>query len=376
MGPYITVTGYFILGCAVISLCRAIEQLIVKKPETSNYALLLLLLCMTYLQAAMGLFFIGATAAMPLALVIIGIFWFIVAAYLAGPLAFLYYNSLINPMVIRVRFHLVPAITICFPAAWYLLNSPYDYLAAMKQNFFYAGHRAPLYIIMAGAVALIVGYTATILKIELSVRNSASIKIAVRSLIVITAGLLLSPVALITGFALGYIGMSAFGAVVLGVFNLLFIFAHVRYHDFFMALGREVRLARYRKSMLRGLDIDALREQIEYLMSVEKYYHNFDISIKSTADELSITPHQLSWFLNKKMRIDFRNFINRYRVEEAKLLLAGSLGQNVLNVGFHVGFGSKTSFNVTFKEFTGKTPTEFRQEHIKKTGSAGHAKKP
>lgn len=369
MGPCVTITGYFILACAVATLYKAVEQLIVPKAETSNYALLLLLLCITYLQAAMGLFFTGVTAAMPLPLVIVGIFWFIIAAYLAGPLAFLYYNTLINPLVISARLHLLPAIAASIPVAWYLWSSSPEYLAAMKENFFYAGHRVPAYIVMTGAVALIVAYTATILRIEVSVRNSAPIRTAVRSLIVVTAGLLLSPVALIAGFALGSIGLSAFGAVLLCVFNLCFMFAHARYHDFFVALGREVRHARYRKSMLRGLDIGALRERLECLMEVEKYYHNFDISMKSTADELSISPHQLSWFLNKKMRIDFRNYINRYRVEEAKELLAGSLGRNVLTVGFHVGFGSKTSFNVTFKEFTGKTPTEYRQEHLEKTGN-------
>ena len=131
-------------------------------------------------------------------------------------------------------------------------------------------------------------------------------------------------------------------------------------------MGREVRLARYRKSMLKGLDVDVLHERLNDLMNVEKYYQNFDISMKSTADELSITPHQLSWFLNKKLRIDFRNFINRCRVEEAKGLLIDKLDQNVLTIGFHVGFGSKTSFNVTFKEYTGKTPKEYRNEFYKK----------
>ena len=327
--------------------------------------LLLLMLGMAYLQAAMGIFFIGAARMLPTALYVTGLIVFLVAAYLAGPLSYLYYNALINPLTIKAKMHLAPAIAVSICAILYLASRPMEYLSSIRENFFYADHEAALYILLAGAVLFIVAYTATILKIELSVRNSASIRLAVRSLIVITAGLLLSPILLYAGFILKWIWLTGIGAVLLILNNLLFILAQVRYRDFFQAMGKEVRLARYRKSMLKGLDVDVLHERLNYLMNEEKYYQNFDISMKSTADELSITPHQLSWFLNKKLRIDFRNFINRCRVEEAKQLLVEKLDQNVLTIGFHVGFGSKTSFNVTFKKYTGKTPKEYRNEFFK-----------
>jgi AraC-like DNA-binding protein len=167
------------------------------------------------------------------------------------------------------------------------------------------------------------------------------------------------------GFIFQWILLSAFGSLLLSINNLLFILAQDKYQDFFQSLGREIRLARYNKSILKGLDIKSLKDRLHYLMDEEKYYRSFDISMKSTADELSITPHQLSCFLNKKLHIDFRNFINRYRIKEAKQLLIDNPGQNVLAICFHVGFGSKTAFNVTFKEFTGKSPTEYRDEYVK-----------
>jgi AraC-like DNA-binding protein len=365
MDIVITITGYLILACAVVSLFKAVEQIIAKKPDISNYALLLLLLCITYLQAAMGMYFIGAARMLPAALFTIGLIVFLAASYLAGPLAFLYYHSLINPLAMKSKIHLASGVAVSIFAGLYMATRPAAYLSGMKENFFYADHEVTMYLVLAAAVLFIVVYTATILKIELSVRNSASIKYAVRSLIVITAGLLLSPITLYAGFIFQWIWLTLFGGFLLIINNLLFILAQVRYRDFFQAMGREVRLARYRKSMLKGLDVDALHERLNCLMNVEKYYQNFDISMKSTADELSITPHQLSWFLNKKLRIDFRNFINRFRVEEAKQLLIEKLDQNVLTIGYHVGFGSKTSFNVTFKEYTGKTPKKYRNEFCK-----------
>ena len=68
------------------------------------------------------------------------------------------------------------------------------------------------------------------------------------------------------------------------------------------------------------------------------------------------------------MQIDFSNFINRYRVDEAKKLLGEDPDRTVLTICYHVGFGSKTSFNVTFKEYTGMTPTRYRDLHSAGTG--------
>jgi len=370
----ITIIGYMILACAVVSFFKAVEQIIAKKPDTSNYALFVLLLCISYLQAAIGVYFIGASRMLPASLFATGLVVFFAASYLAGPLAFLYYNSLINPLAMKSKIHLAPAVALSICAGFYLASRPAEYLYGMEENFFYADHEVTIYLFLAASVLFIAVYTATILKIELSVRNSASIRQIIRPLIVITAGLLLAPNALFAGFILKWIWLTLFGAILLIVNNLLFILAQVRFRDFFQAMGKEVRLARYRKSMLKGLDVDALHDRLDYLMNVEKYYQNFDINMKSTAEELSITPHQLSWFLNKKLRIDFRNFISRCRVNEAKKLLIEKLDQNVLTIGFHVGFGSKTSFNVTFKEYTGKTPKEYRNDFYKKNRLLQHPK--
>ena len=373
MGPLVIITGYFILACAVIAGYKAVEQVIIKPAGTTNYILALLMLSLCYLQAAFGLYFTGATAVLPNGLFIAGLILFSTEAYLATPLAYLYYRALINaPYDRSVPFHLAPAVIAALVAAPCYLTLDTTRAGIIQENFFYADHDPLVYIIFAGAVVVIVSYLFALMKIEFSVRNSARIRPVVRSLFVITGGLMIAPVMLFGGFLLRQIWLTALGAVLLCINNLLFIFAHVRYHDFFRSMGREIRLAQYRKSVLKGLDMSIIRERLSYLMDQERYYRNFEISMKSVADELSITPHQLSMYLNKKLRIDFRSYINRYRVAEAKELLSQNNGQNVLTIGFHVGFGSKTSFNVIFKEFTGKTPTEYREERLKKAPGVRH----
>ncbi len=363
MEPMLTISGYCMLAAAVISCYKAAEQVLARRTEEHNRMLFVLLLCTGYLLGALGVFFTGSLPALPEQIFLAGFMVFITIAYMAGPAAYLYYQSLIGPVRNRAAAHAAPSAAAALFAVPYLLTRGPAYRAAMQADFFHAPHEAPVYAILAGAVAIITGYTVTILAIEISVRNSVTIRRAVMSLTVVTAGLLLSPLALLAGFLMQRLSVSLAGGLLLAVNILLFIIAHVRYQDFFQYLGSEVRLARQRRSVLKGLDMPRLRARLAALMEEEHYYRNFDTSMASTAEKLSVTPHQLSCFLNRKMRIDFSNFINRYRVEEAKKILEEDPDRNILTICYHVGFGSKTSFNVTFREYTGMTPTRYRDLH-------------
>src|SRR6185503_2829883 len=64
---------------------------------------------------------------------------------------------------------------------------------------------------------------------------------------------------------------------------------------------------------------------------------------------------------------NFFDFINRFRIDEAKLMLTNPKDRKitVLEVLYQVGFNSKSSFNTLFKKYTGLTPTAFRKEQQK-----------
>ncbi len=96
------------------------------------------------------------------------------------------------------------------------------------------------------------------------------------------------------------------------------------------------------------------------LVETEKIYRESDLNLKSLADRLFITPHQLSQYLNERLGSDFRSFINSYRVAEAKKLLSEQPDLSILSICYDVGFGSKSAFNSVFKKETGQTPREFR----------------
>ncbi len=56
--------------------------------------------------------------------------------------------------------------------------------------------------------------------------------------------------------------------------------------------------------------------------------------------------------------------INRYRIEEAmKRLVDQNSTGSLLDIVYHAGFNSKSSFYNAFKKYTGMTPTQFKKSN-------------
>ena len=67
---------------------------------------------------------------------------------------------------------------------------------------------------------------------------------------------------------------------------------------------------------------------------------------------------------------NFFEFVNHYRVEEAKRLLADpqAAGKNMIDLMYDMGFNSKATFNALFKKKVGMTPSEFRKQASQQQG--------
>jgi len=99
------------------------------------------------------------------------------------------------------------------------------------------------------------------------------------------------------------------------------------------------------------------------LMELEKPFTDGELTIQKLAEKLSIPAHHLSQTINERTGQSFSDFINSYRVEEAKkrLLDPTKMHYSVLAIAEEVGFNSKSSFNMVFKKHVNMTPSEFRK---------------
>jgi len=106
--------------------------------------------------------------------------------------------------------------------------------------------------------------------------------------------------------------------------------------------------------------------RIEKYMDKSKPYLLNDIHIDQLAKQVSIPSRTLSNIINHHFEMNFFEFINTYRITEAKRLLseAEHSSKTVLEIIHETGFGSKSSFNSIFKQYVGMTPSEYRKSVV------------
>ncbi|MCG6890136.1 MAG: AraC family transcriptional regulator [Gammaproteobacteria bacterium] len=120
---------------------------------------------------------------------------------------------------------------------------------------------------------------------------------------------------------------------------------------------------KYRRS---GLDKETSRVFLNELtghMEANKPYLEGDLVLPQLAQQLGISANYLSQVINEQLHVNFYDFINGYRVEEAKGLIrnAGPKNTNILNIALDSGFNSKSAFYTAFKKATSMTPTQYRK---------------
>ncbi|MEW8333619.1 MAG: helix-turn-helix domain-containing protein [Candidatus Thiodiazotropha sp.] len=125
---------------------------------------------------------------------------------------------------------------------------------------------------------------------------------------------------------------------------------------------RDQEKRKYEKSALDKETGSLLFADLQRHMAKEKPYLDSRLNLAQLAAQLRISSNYLSQVINERAGQHFFDFVNRYRVEEAKLALAGSTGRgNILAIALDAGFNSKSAFYTAFKRHTGQTPTQYRR---------------
>ena len=121
---------------------------------------------------------------------------------------------------------------------------------------------------------------------------------------------------------------------------------------------------KYANSSLKTEESDELWKRIIVIMEEEKAYRNSTFRLNDLAEKTGISLHHISQMINQRQKMSFSDFVNKYRVEEAKALLTSPRAKEItiLAIALEVGFNSKTAFYNSFKKITGKTPSAFKKE--------------
>lgn len=129
----------------------------------------------------------------------------------------------------------------------------------------------------------------------------------------------------------------------------------------------EADKGKYERSGLDTKEAEELSKKLIAYMSDEKPYLNSELTLPDLSTTLNIPRNKLSQVLNEKIGMSFYDFINGYRVRQAKEYLADPGYENIkiIAIAFDAGFNSKAAFNNIFKKIEGITPSEYKKTTIK-----------
>ena len=129
--------------------------------------------------------------------------------------------------------------------------------------------------------------------------------------------------------------------------------------------------ARYRTHVLEQKRGKKYMLDLLTVMETEKPYLDPNMSVSKMAKRLGVPKEHISQIINQRFYMNFNQFLNKYRIEEAKKRLKDPKESQfvVLKIAHDVGFNSKSTFNTAFKKFTGMSPSQYRETHLEKTGT-------
>lgn len=107
----------------------------------------------------------------------------------------------------------------------------------------------------------------------------------------------------------------------------------------------------------------SLNSKLELHMQEQKPFLKFGLTLSDLATQLEVKERLLSQFINSHYNTSFQDYINLFRIEEAKKLIEQSKGsgKTILEIVYESGFNSKSAFNFAFKKHTNTTPTKYKK---------------
>ncbi len=116
---------------------------------------------------------------------------------------------------------------------------------------------------------------------------------------------------------------------------------------------------KYEKSALNPEASARIARKLRVAMEKDHLHRDPNLSLWILARHIGASPNYISQTLNEAIGESFFDFVNGYRIADAKTRLS-TTNDTVLTITYDVGFNARSSFYNAFKRVTGQTPTGYR----------------
>lgn len=106
---------------------------------------------------------------------------------------------------------------------------------------------------------------------------------------------------------------------------------------------------------------DKLLQSLTSQFEISKIYRKQELKITDLASLLNTNRTYISNLINQEFGCSFNEYVNRYRISEAKSLIQDTPNESLEQIAIKVGYGSLSTFFRTFKTQEGMTPSHFKK---------------
>ncbi|TQF70204.1 helix-turn-helix domain-containing protein [Pseudoalteromonas luteoviolacea] len=116
-----------------------------------------------------------------------------------------------------------------------------------------------------------------------------------------------------------------------------------------------------RSATLNQDRMDAISVELKNVMHEKQLFMDEELSLNKLSKAIGVSENHISETLSQKLKTNFFQFVNGYRIAAAEKLLQET-DKRISTIQYEVGFNSKSTFNTAFKKSTGLTPSLYRKK--------------
>lgn len=145
------------------------------------------------------------------------------------------------------------------------------------------------------------------------------------------------------------------------------VFSFVLYTNFLLIFNKHNKpeepkdVERYANKKIPTLQAESLMRKLNSMMKEEELYKNPNLKVNEVASKMNLSMHQLSQLLNDNLGKSFSTYVNEFRIEDACQRMIEDPYLKIEEIGYEVGFNSKSTFFSTFKKIKNTTPLLYKQ---------------
>jgi AraC-like DNA-binding protein len=295
--------------------------------------------------------------------------------YVIGPLIFFYVLSIVRRDFRFKKWYLIHLLPFVVVQSLWTIRF-YIHSAEIKQALFLSGNIFSSTEQLLGSIiynAQVIGYLlAAIILVHLYKREVKNQQSAVLPgqfswlSIVLYGFLIMNYLEFLKHSVYNYFGKFSYLLFLLQIlsyfiFSLVMLYYGLKHPELFSLI--DFKVLRPQNPSLSQKVFNEYKTILMQYMEKQKPYLIPELTINKLSELVEIPVRSLSTVINKGFNQNFFEFINTYRIQEAKKLMTGShKHRTVLEIIYEVGYNNKSVFNAVFKKYTGKTPKKYRAE--------------